>query len=219
MGAIAAAAAGLAVGAALLASAVFAQATGGVEISDGSAEPGQSGDVTVSSTDVTDPGLGAWTLDVTYDPDVISPINCEPAQGGVCNPNFDSDTVRLTGASANGLDDSTDLGTITFECADAEAESALDLEAEVFADATIGDPQDIDVTPGDGTFTCAVATPVPTTGPAATATTAGPSGIVSTGTGGSDSSDSFGWVIAGLAGAGLAAIAGVGALRVRSRRA
>ena len=182
-----------------------------VSISDGSAEPGGEGDVTLEALGIGGEGLGAWTIDISYDTSVISAVDCEPEQGGVCNPEFDDGVVRITGASANGLDDDTLLGTITFECGDDAGTSDLSLSVEVFADATIGDPQDIDFTATDGEFECAEA---PTATPPGIIPDEGP--VVGTGPGSSDSS--FGWLVALLAGAGaLGLAAGYGALRVRSR--
>ena len=181
-----------------------------ISISDGSAEPGGEGDVTLDALGIGGEGLGAWTIDISYDTDVISAVDCAPEQGGVCNPEFGDGVVRITGASASGLDGDTLLGTITFECGDDEATSDLSLSVEVFADATIGDPQDIDFTASDGEFACEVAAPEPT------ATVAGGPKV---GTGGPDAGDSsLGWLLAVLAGAGAIGLAaGYGALRFRSR--
>ena len=99
----------------ILAGTAFAQ-DGGVSVSDGSAEDGASGDVTVDVTNVGDPGLGAWTIDISYDNDLLTATDCSAEQGGVCNENFSDDSVRVTGASAGGLDGDTSLGSITFEC-------------------------------------------------------------------------------------------------------
>ncbi len=186
--------------------------SGTVGISDGEAAPGGSASVELTAN-VGDPGLGAWTLDISYDVDVASVGDCEPEEGGVCNPAFADGVVRITGASANGLDGDTLLGTITFDCADAEGVSDLTIAVSVFSDATIGAPAEIDETVSNGTLTCAEPEP--------TVVVAGsPTKFPDVGTGytPSDSDGSLGWVIAGLAGAGLAAIAGFGALRLRTRR-
>lgn len=189
--------------------------SGTVGISSGEAAPGGSATVEVSSNVPGPLGLGAWTLDISFDPTVASVSDCEPEEGGVCNPDFadDGTTVRITGASANGLEGDTLLGTITFDCADAEGETDLTIAVSVFSDATIGAPAPIDETVSNGTLTCAE--PEPTVVVAGSPTALPPTGSYGTT---SDSDGSLGWVIAGLAGAGLAAIAGFGALRLRTRR-
>ena len=144
----------------------------------------------------------------------------------LCNPEYDSDldtvpdSIRIAGASPFGETGDTVLATINFLCADTEATADLVLTVQTFADSGPAPtpPADISVTPTDGTFACAVQpTATGTTAAAATATIGQISG---TGTGDPmDSESNLGWVIAALAGAGLAAFAGLGALRLRSRRA
>ena len=200
-----AAVAALLFGGAILGGAVFAQDGDTVGISDGSAETGESDVVTVQATDIGEPGLGAWTMDIHYDNSVITATGCTPEQGSVCNPDFEDDIVRLTGATAGGLEGDSTLGTIEFECGDDAGTSDLDIQIQVFADATLGDPTDIDVTVVDGTFTCSeeeVEEVVVTGGPAA-------------GTGFSSDGTSYGWLIALLAVIGTAGLA-VGALRNRA---
>jgi hypothetical protein len=209
LGLIGAAVAALAIIAGLAVAAQVSAQDETISISDGTAAPGGSGDVELEALGFGDPGLGAWTIDISYDTSVISVDDCAPEQGGVCNPEFGDGVIRITGASATGLEGDTLLGTITFTCADEEGESALTLSLEVVADATIGDPQDVDAAVSNGTFSCAEPTeaPTPTTGPA------GPPDVGS-GPGAGDS-NTFGWIIGGLAAAGLAAVVGVGALRAR----
>jgi hypothetical protein len=177
-------------------------------LGDGEAAPGD--DATVELVANVPDGLGAWTVDITYDTAVATASDCEAESGSVCNPEFAEDTVRVTGASATGLDEESVLAAITFTCADEEADTDLTISLSVFADATVGDPQDIsgDVTVTDGSISCAEPAPaVPTNTPV----------IAGTGTGGPSDSGSFSWVIAALAGAGIAALAGFGALRMRTR--
>lgn len=198
-----------AVTALVLAGTAFAQ-DGGVEVSDGSATPGSEGDVILSATGVGDPGLGAWTIDISYDTDVITAVDCAPEQGGVCNEEFAEDTVRITGASASGLEGDTDLGAITFECGDAEGESDLTIAISVFADATIGDPQDLEPSISNGTFTCGEET----AGPTAAEPTDLPDTGTSVGAGGGSSSLSWFIVLAAVIGVlGLAGTYGVVRLR------
>jgi hypothetical protein len=119
--------------------------------------------------------------------------------------------VRITGASANGLEGSTSLGTITFSAAaSCSGATALTATTNVFADATIGDPQPITVTIDSGSgVNCAA----PTVAPTATV------GGLPAGGFGDDSGSDSPWLVLGLAGAALAALAGYGALRLRSKAA
>ena len=199
-----------------VAGSVFA-ISGSMSISDGSAEPGGTGTVELRSDVGSAPGLGAWTVDITYDPTVVSVTDCEAEEGGVCNPAFTADSIRITGASANGVDGDALLGTITFECADEEATTDLTLALDVFADATVGDPQPIDpATVVDGSFACEVP---PTAGPTTAATATLPADdVASVGTGTGSDSAGMSWVIVALAGAGLFALTSVTALRMSARR-
>lgn len=208
-----AAAAVAAIGVGLLVSTALA-ISGTVGIGSATAEPGGQATVALTSN-VGAPGLGAWTVDITYDPAVVSVADCEPEEGGVCNAAYTADSVRITGASASGVEGETVLGTITFECGDAEDTSALTLAVSVFADSTPGDPTDITETASNGSVECAVAPPTNTPAPEATATTAPV--LPRTGTGGG-SEGGLGWLIAALGVTGLAAVVGFGALRVRGRR-
>ena len=102
------------------------------------------------------PGLGAWTIDITYDPDVVSIADCDTDTANasnVCNPAYDADTIRIAGAVAEGLEGDTVLGRLTFTC-EAAGTSALELSIDVLADGTLGDPRPTAANVGDGTITC-----------------------------------------------------------------
>ncbi|MGH7485170.1 MAG: cohesin domain-containing protein [bacterium] len=194
----------VAVGAFLLVSQASA-VSGTLKVSSPNIAPGGTGTVELTAN-VPTPGLGAWTVDITYDPTKLTPTNCAPAQGGVCNPAYSATQVRIMGASANGLPAGADnsLGTITFSAAaGCSGTTPLTATTNVFADATIGNPQPIDVTITSGSVNCALA-PTATTAPVLVVSGAG------------HSSDSSNWLIVAIAGAGLAALAGYGALRLRS---
>lgn len=109
--------------------------------------------VEVEALHITAPGLGSWTIDIAYDPDVITPVGCSAAQGGICNADFSPNTVRLVGVSAQGVEGDVVLGEIMFECKQV-GESALELTTSVFADATPGAPQPIAAVIKDGSVTC-----------------------------------------------------------------
>ena len=213
--------AGIAAGALLLAGSLLlvgqvSAISGSLSIGDGDAAPGEQATVELRSN-VGGIGLGAWTVDISYE-DAVSVVSCAPEQGGVCNRNYGAGVVRITGASAGGVIGDKLLGSITFECGSAAGSSDLGLSVEVYADATIGSPQDITETLNEGSITCAeadAATNTPVGPAAATATPRLPvPGDVGEGpTSGSD----YSWLIASLAVAGVAALAGYSLLRVRTR--
>lgn len=196
-----------------------------LSVGDGTAAPNEEATVDVVAN-VPD-GLGAWTMDITYDPDVVNVEACDPDNGSVCNghapetaaeagdPPWSTGTVRVTGADATGLTEESVLATITFSASavcGAETTTDLTITVSVFADATVGAPADIsgDTTVSDGSVTICAApadTPVPPTPIIGGVGNGGPS----------DSDSGLGWVIAALAGAGVAALAGFGALRMRTR--
>ena len=218
-------AAGVALIAALLVITQASGASGTLWVTDANTLPDGSATVDVVA-DVGEPGLGAWTLDVQYDPMALTVTDCEEFVGSVCNAAFEDNLVRVTGASASGRDGETVLATITFDCK-GEGTSSLDLIVSVFADATIGDPQDIDpLMEMSGEFACKEAEP--TEEVVAPATDEPPDDAVDdeedepvlpiTGQGfgqGNGGSSATSWIIVALAAAGLAGIGGFGALRLR----
>ena len=112
------------------------------------------GEVELELRNVTGPGLGAWTIDVEYDPAVVSVISCDSHPSGVCNPAFDVGTIRSVGASATGIEDDTTLASITFDC-ETQGTTALAISLIVFAEATVGDLQDVsEVNVLDGKIDC-----------------------------------------------------------------
>jgi hypothetical protein len=219
----------------ILAFSVASAASGKLTIGSATVAPGGQGLVNLEVEDVTAPGLGAWTIDIAYDSTAVAAIACNPQQG-VCNADYAAETVRFTGAVANGLVGDTTLGSITFQCAESTGSSVLTVSPQVFADATLGRPQDIDATVQNGSIACVdvppTVPPVPTSTPgepaptdtAAPAATSTPTGkgfpVSGTGGPGSDGGSTVGWLMAGLAGAGIAwLIAGMagGGLAIASR--
>ena len=141
-------------------------ASGGVAIGSVDIAPGQQSTVALEARGITTPGLGAWTIDVEYNPAIVSLVDCITPFGPVCNGEFASGVLRLSGASAGGLEGDTDLASLTFQCGDVEGASDLTLMLGTFADATIGGPQPINPTVTNGSITCAEA-PLPTPRPGA----------------------------------------------------
>ncbi len=197
----------------LLAAQVSAAAHG-VDVHDGKAAVGETTTVDVGAHDMADPGLGAWTVDVTYDPAIVTVVSCDEGEEGFdCLDNTDENKVRFVGFLSGGLVGDTVLGSITFMC-DVEGTSPLVVDVVELLDGS-APGQPIEATVVDGSVTCNVAGAATAT-PDATAepTDVGPP---ETGTGplGESSNGVSGWLIAALAGAGFAALAGFGALRLR----
>jgi hypothetical protein len=82
--------------------------------------------------------VGAWTVDIHYDPAVLTPVSCNPHPGGggaVCNPAFSVIEVRVTGADITGVSGTFNLADITFQAVGAlGACSLLGVEADILAD-------------------------------------------------------------------------------------
>jgi hypothetical protein len=129
--------------------------------------------VEVSALAIGAPGLAAWTIDVHYDPSLVTIAACGASQNGICNPHYNDTTVRLTGTNIYGLQGDTTLASIGLACK-AAGTGHLDVTINVLADATIGGPRPIDAALQNGAVTCTTetapaATPTPTgSNPAAT---------------------------------------------------
>jgi len=182
-------------------------AAGGGTISVGAATVAVGGEGTISlqSLGMAAPGLGAWSMNIAYDTAVVQQTGCTPQSGSVCNPNFAVDTIRVTGASANGLVGNATLATFIFRCISVGT-SALTVTVDTLADATPGDPQDITAGTTNGSVTC-LTPPTPSQPGATAAPTATPVAAggpnAGFGPGGSNGTVLI-WLVAGLAGAGLA---------------
>lgn len=124
-----------------------------VVVDSASAAVASQADLDVRMLNVGEPGLGAWSIDISYDTAVVSAVDCIAEQGGVCNPNFAANIVRVAGASSGGLEGDTKLAEITFLCV-AEGLSPLSIEIEVLADATLGGPQPMTVSIQNGSIAC-----------------------------------------------------------------
>jgi hypothetical protein len=139
-------------------------AAGTLTVSSETAAIGASSSFDVSA-DVEAPGLGAWTIDITYDPSVITITDCEGDNGSVCNAEYAANQIRVTGAAATGLEGLSILASVEFDC-EVEGTSPLTVTLTGFHDATIGDPQPIDpATVNDGSVECAEEAATPTPGP------------------------------------------------------
>jgi hypothetical protein len=120
-----------------------ASGTGTATIRVGSAE-GASGDqitVRLEALGVPEPGLGVFNIDITYDPNVASPVACQKDPAGtidavVCNTAFSGNAVRVGGFQTSaGLTGTVALADITFRLVGKEgACGSLAPSAVEFAD-------------------------------------------------------------------------------------
>lgn len=154
-----------------------------VSVGSLSTSVGLEGTVDLEALDVGPPGLGAWTIDITYDPTVAAVADCTAEHGGICNPAYAEDKVRVVGTDVFGLEGDLVLATMAFACKSVGA-SELALTLSVLADATLGDPQTIDAAVANGSVTCtdevkATPTPKPTETPAKLAGDADCDGTIS----------------------------------------
>jgi hypothetical protein len=132
-----------------------------VSLGSATAAVGETGEVLLSVLNFEAPGLGAWTVDVLYDANLLTLSDCVAGQeSSVCNPGFASDMLRIVGATAVGLEGDTEIGRLTFQC-DAVGESALALSVTTLADGTLGDPQLVAAHVEDGSITCNESSPTP----------------------------------------------------------
>ena len=99
------------------------------------------------------PGLGAWTIDIYYNADLVNLVECGAEQGGICNPEFGGNAARIAGSTAAGLEGEFVLGSLSFTCK-GEGQSHLELDIKVLADGTIGGPQPIEPKVMHGAIHC-----------------------------------------------------------------
>jgi hypothetical protein len=116
-----------------------------VRVGSGSVPPGGSIVIPVEALDVSADGLGAATIEIRYDPTVLDATGCTADPSGVfdsalCNPDFASDTVRLTVVSTLGVSDDSLLAEITFQAVGSTGDcSTLDAVVLTFANPS-GNP-------------------------------------------------------------------------------
>ncbi len=133
---------------------------------------GGNGATTLEVHNLPPAGLAAWTIDVSYDPALVSIAACSGAGGGLCNVAYAPGAFRVAGASGGGLYGNTVLATITFACGQQTGTSVLTPAISVLNDATPGLLLPINGTTQNGSVTCVV--PPPTSPPAATQPPASP---------------------------------------------
>lgn len=132
-----------------------ASAGAGPAVLISSEEGGLDSEVKVDlvALDFDEPGLGAWTVDVHYNPEIVTLLDCDAEHGGICNKEFADNAARVAGVSAAGLVGDSYLASLTFACKK-EGSSDLLLSIDVLADGTLGDPQEVDADLLHGEITC-----------------------------------------------------------------
>jgi hypothetical protein len=129
------------------------QVTTTIQMGSATATVGAEAKAELKALAVGPPGLGAWTIEVAFDPTVVSVSGCTGTESSACNTHKDDHTIRLAGATATGLQGDVTLMTLTFQC-NAAGTSPLKVTAEVLADGTIGDPLTINAPTQNGSITC-----------------------------------------------------------------
>lgn len=88
-----------------------------ITMQSGAVTPG--GSVTLSLDAHADaPGIGAYTVDITFDPAVVHAESCD-SDPGLCNKAAAPDRVRLAGISLEGLSGDVKIADIVFSAAGA----------------------------------------------------------------------------------------------------
>jgi hypothetical protein len=119
--------------------------------------------VNFRASDFGEPGLGAWTIDLVYDSTQVTAISCSSAANlSVCNADYSDHSVRLAGASAQGLTGDFAIASIVFECRDRAGMSPLTITPKDIYDATPAHLQRIEPALDHGSITCAVSGRLPT---------------------------------------------------------
>ena len=127
--------------------------------------PGGNATVPLEALDVPSPGLGAFVIDISYDPSVVEPVDCNAnPEGdldmGFCGLSFERDdvnpdTIRLGGfRTSAGATGDLSLADITFQgVGSSGSQSPLVVTIVEFADTS---QQPIPATTEDGTITVGV---------------------------------------------------------------
>jgi len=169
-----------------------------ISIGSSTTDVGSQSSVELLIDDIDAGPVGAWTIDVAYVDDIISPVECEPFGNSVCDLEHGPNTLRVSGASVIGLTEETVLAVITFRCSQ-EGSSQLSVTVNLF-----GVPETVyDVQAEDGMLGCEA--PEPTEIPDIS--------LPPTGTGSGAAASNWPTVLLLGAGGGLLLIASAAALR------
>ncbi len=101
--------------------------------------PGESATVTLEGVSFAEPGLGAITVDVRYDPMAVAVTACKADPEGVfdlalCNQEFAAHTVRVTAVHVQGKVGDFALAEITIEALGEAVDPMLDVTVATLAD-------------------------------------------------------------------------------------
>jgi hypothetical protein len=163
-GFVAAVATALALVGGAIASTIVSAVTPNVSVSSLETTIGSQGKVVLGTSGIAEPGLSSWSIDLYYNDKLLSVKSCEPLQEhSICNAEFEKGMIRVVGSNVEGLVGESDLASIVFTCNE-KGEGKLELELNVFADATIGHPQKIEASTTGSKVDC-VNEPTPTPTP------------------------------------------------------
>ncbi len=101
--------------------------------------PGESATVTLEGVGFAEPGLGAITVDVRYDPKAVAVTACKADPEGVfdlalCNQESADDTVRVTAVHVQGKVGDFALAEITIEAVGEAVAPMLDVTVSTLSD-------------------------------------------------------------------------------------
>ena len=92
----------------------FSSAEAEVDLSPNTLHAGRNTGTTIQlQAKALTASLGAWTIDVGYDPKIVKVTACSASDGSICNVGFAPGMIRITGASATGLSGGNTLASIT----------------------------------------------------------------------------------------------------------
>ena len=131
----------------------ISQVTTTIQMGSATAAVGSEAEGELKALAVGPPGVGAWTMEVAYDPTMVSVTKCDGTKTSACNTHKDDHTVRLAGASAIGLQRDVTVMTLTFQCK-AVGTSPLTVNIVLLADATVGGPLTINAPAQNGSISC-----------------------------------------------------------------
>jgi hypothetical protein len=129
-----------------------------VRVGSGQVDPGESIQITVEALEMPGDGLGAFTIEILYDPAVVAVEACnddpDGLYSGLCND--DGEKIRLTGASPTGVPGDSLLAEVVFRAVGLAGDSSV-LGISLL---TIADPegQAIQAAAQDGLITLGAAT-------------------------------------------------------------
>jgi hypothetical protein len=127
-----------------------------VRVGSGQVDPGGSITIPVEALEMPGAGLGAFTIEVHYDPAVVRVENCKHDPGGLYSGlcHDDGQRIRLTGVSTVGVPGDSLLAEVILHAVGSDGDSTfLDVELLTIADP---DGEPIDAGDEDGVITIGV---------------------------------------------------------------